>query len=136
MKNKKEYLLVFSIVFVGVVTIFCGKPCMAEPPKIDCAIEPSVVKQGEAITVKVESEEQLKSLRVFIKQPKISSAPLVVQNIIGRKCIAVDMKREKGNQYVGRVDTSDLALGEATIKTYATNLKKEHAANIVAVKIK
>jgi hypothetical protein len=46
------------------------------------------------------------------------------------------MKREKGNQYVGRVDTSDLALGEATIKTYATNLKKEHAANIVAVKIK
>ena len=135
MKDKKRYVLVFFLVFVGVVLILFSKPCTADSPKIDCAIEPSIVQQGETITVQVESEEQLKSLRVFLKQPKISSAPLVVQNIIGRKCIAVDMKKEKGNQYVGRVDTSDLGPGEALIKTYATNLNKEHATKTVAVKI-
>jgi hypothetical protein len=136
MKDKKQCLLVFCIVFVGVVTIFFSKPCIADSPKIDCAIEPCVVQQGEAIKVKVESEEQLKSLRVFLKQPKICSAPLVVQNIIGRKCIAVDMKKEEGNQYVGYVDTSDLGPGEAVIKTYATNLDKEHATKTVAVNIR
>jgi hypothetical protein len=135
MKDKKRYVLVFFVVFVGVVVILFYKPCTAESPRIDCAIEPSIIQQGETITVKVESEEQLKSLRVFLKQPKISSAPLVVQNIIGRKCIAVDMKKEEGNQYVGHVDTSGLGPGEAMIKTYATNLNKEHATKTVAVKI-
>ncbi|MDY6954625.1 MAG: hypothetical protein SWE60_24240 [Thermodesulfobacteriota bacterium] len=108
---------------------------MGESPKIDCAIAPSVVEQGKAITIKVESGEELKSLRVFLKQPKISSAPLVVQNMIGRKCIAVDMKKGEGNQYVGHVDTSDLARGDAIVKAYATSLNKEHATNIMAVKI-
>jgi len=136
MRNKNECLLAFSTLFLGVVIIFCVQPCMADSPKIDCAIEPSAVDQGEAITIKVESEEELKSLRVFLKQPKISSAPLVVQNMIGRKCIAVDMERGEGNQYVGRVDTCDLAPGDAIIKAYATNLNKEHATDIVAVKIK
>jgi len=136
MTDKKNYLLVFFALFVGGATIFCSQPCVADSPKIDCAIEPCVVEQGDAITIKVESEEELKSLKVFLKQPKISSAPLVVQNIMGRKCIAVDMEKGEGNQYVGRINTSDLAPGEAVVKTYATNLNKEHATNIVAVKIK
>jgi hypothetical protein len=136
MQGNKSYRLVFFTLCVGVVTIFCSQPCVADSPRIDCAIEPSVVQQGGEITIKVESEEELKSLRVFLKQPKISGAPLVVQNMIGRKCIAVDMERAEGNQYVGRVKTCDLAPGEAIVKTYATNLNKEHATNIAAVKIK
>jgi len=136
MKDKKKGFMVFGIVLVGMVAVFCSTPCIADSPKICCAIEPSAVEQGQKITVKVDSEEELKSLRVFLKQPKTASAPLVVQNIIGRKCIAVDMEKCEGNQYVGHVDTSDLAPGEAIIKTYATNLNKEHATNIAAIKIK
>jgi len=135
MRDKKKCFMVFGIVLVGMVAVIYSTPCIADSPKIDCAIEPSVVEQGDAITIKVESEEELKSLQVFLKQPKISSAPLVVQNIIGRKCIAVDMEKGEGNQYVGHVDTCDLAPGEAIIKTYATNLDKEHATNIAAIKI-
>ena len=134
---KNEYVSFFCVIFVGMVVILCSKPCVADPPGIDCTVEPSAVEQGEAIKVEVESDEQLDSLKVFLKQPKCSSnAPLVIQNMIGRECIAIDMKREKGNKYVGHVDTSDLMPGEAVIKAYATDLDKEHATDILAVEIK
>jgi hypothetical protein len=135
MKNKKAYLSVFCAVFAGLMTIILSQPCIADPPKIDCAVEPCTAERGEAIVVRVESEEQLNSLKVFLKQPKICSAPLVVQDMIGTKCIAIDMKREEGNKYVGRIDTSDLRPGEAIIKTYATSLNKEHATKALAVNI-
>ena len=135
MKNKKAYLSVFCAGFAGLLTFIYSAPCIADPPKIDFAVESSAVQRGEAIVVKVESEEQLNSLKVFLKQPKISSAPLVVQNMMGTKCIAIDMKRKEGNKYVGHIDTSDLRPGEAIIKTYATSLNKEHATKALAVNI-
>jgi hypothetical protein len=103
--------------------VSCTTPCVADPPKIDCTLEPFSINEGDTITVKVQSDEQLKSLRVFLKQPKCSSkGPLVVQNMMGRECIAIDMKRKKGNNYVGHIDTSDLIRGEALIKAYATDI--------------
>jgi hypothetical protein len=136
MKFKNAYLSFFCIILVGIVVILHSKPCVAEPPKIDCTVEPCAVKQGKVITVKVESDEQLKALKVFLKQPRISSAPMIVQDMIGRKCIEIDMKREKGNKHVGCIDTSDLIPGGAVIKTYATNLDKEHATHIIPIKIR
>jgi hypothetical protein len=82
-----------------------------------------------------ECDEELKSLKVFLKQPKISNAPVVFQDMIGKKCIAVEMNKEKGNKYVGRIDTSDLILGDAVVKVYATDLDKEYATHIVPIKI-
>lgn len=136
MKNKRVYLTVCCAMVAGFLTLCYSTPCIADPPKIDCAVEPSAVTRGDAIVVSVESEDQLNSLRVFLKQPKVSSAPLVVQNMMGRKCIAIDMKREEGNTYVGRIDTADLRPGEAIIKTYATGVNKEHATNVLPVNIK
>lgn len=160
MKFKNAYLSFFCIILVGIVVILHSKPCVAEPPKINCTVEPCAVKQGKAITVnpktqsegicsescavkqgraitvKVESDEQLKALKVFLKQPRISSAPMIVRDMIGRKCIEIDMKREKGNKHVGCIDTSDLIPGEAVIKAYATNLDKEHATHIIPIIIR
>ena len=134
---KNGYLSLFCAIFLGLVVILYGKPCVGDPPKIDCTVAPCAVEQGEPIKVEVESDEQLKSLKVFLKQPKCSSNnPLVVQNMLGKECIAIDMKREKGNKYVGHIDTSDLIPGEAVIKAYATNLDKEHATDMLAVQIK
>ena len=136
MKLKNAYLSFFCVILVGMVVILSSKPCVADPPKIDCTVEACAVKQGEAITVTVESDEQLNALKVFLKQPRISSAPMIVQDMIGSKSIAIDMRREKGNKYVGSIDTSDLIPGEAVIKAYATDLDKEHATHIIPVKIK
>jgi hypothetical protein len=134
---KNGYLSLFCAIFLGLVVIFYSEPCVGDPPRIDCTVASTGVKQGEPIKVEVESDEQLKSLKVFLKQPKCSSNnPLVVQNMMGKECIAIDMKREKGNKYVGHIDTSDLIPGEAVIKAYATDLDKEHATDVLAVQIK
>jgi hypothetical protein len=92
--------------------------------------------QGKTITVVAESSEELKCLKAYLKQPKISNAPIVVQDMIGKKCIAIEMEREKGNKYVGRIDTSDLMPGDATVKLYPTDLDKEYSIHTVSIKIK
>lgn len=60
---------------------------------------------------------------------------MMFQNMNSKKCIAIEMKREKEGRYVGRIDTSDLIQGEAFVKVYATDLDKEHATRIVPVNI-
>jgi hypothetical protein len=45
------------------------------------------------------------------------------------------MKKEKGNRYVGHINTSDLTPGEATVKVYATDLDKEYATHIFPIRI-
>ena len=120
---KNAYLSLFCAILVGIVVIFYGKPCVGEPPKIDCTVASRAVKQGEPIKVEVESDEQLKSLKVFLKQPQ-------------SKCIPIYVKREKRNKYVGHIDTFNLIPGEAVIKVYATDLDEKHAMDILAVQIK
>ncbi len=136
MKYKNVYVSFVFIMLIAIMVTFYAKPCAADPAKIDCTVEPSGVEQGKTITVVAESSEELKSLKAYLKQPKISNAPKVVQDMIGKKCIAIEMNREKGNKYVGRIDTSDLMPGDATVKLYATDLDKEYATHTVPVKIK
>lgn len=134
-KNKNVYVSISSIIFMAIMVILYTKPCAANPPKIDCTVEPCAIEQGNMIIVVAESDKKLKSLKVFLKQPKNSNAPMVFQNMISKKCIAIEMEREKEGKYVGRIDTSDLIQGEAFVKVYATDLDKEYATRIVPVNI-
>lgn len=134
-KNKNVYVSFSLIIFMAMMVILYTKPCAANPPQIDCTVEPCATEQGNTITVVAESDEKLKSLKVFLKQRKNSNTPMIFQNMISRKCIAIEMKRDKEGRYVGRIDTSDLIQGEAFVKVYATDLDKEHATRIVPVSI-
>ena len=135
MNSKNVFVSFVFIMCIAAAVILCAEPCAAESPKIDCTVEPSGVEQGKTITIVAECDEELKSLKVFLKQPQISNAPMVVQDMVGKKCVAIEMKKEKGNRYVGRIDTSDLIQGEAFVKVYATDLDKEYATRIVPVSI-
>jgi 3-deoxy-D-arabino-heptulosonate 7-phosphate (DAHP) synthase len=120
---------------MAMMVILYTKPCAANPPKIDCTVEPCGVEQGNTITVVAESDKELKCLKAFLKQRKNSNTPMMFQNMISKKCIAIEMKREKEGRYVGRIDTSDLIQGEAFVKVYATDLDKEYATRIVPINI-
>ncbi len=133
-KNKNVYVSFSLIIFMAMMVILYTKPCAANPPKIDCTVEPCAIEQGNTITVVAESDKELKSLKVFLKQPESSLAPMYA-DMSSKKCIAIKMKKEKGNRYVGHINTSDLTPGEATVKVYATDLDKEYATSTVPVKI-
>lgn len=136
MKSKNVYVSFAFIMFIAMTVILYAKPCAADAFKIDCTVEPGAVEQGnKTITVVAECNEELKSLKVFLKQPRMSNAPMVVQDMIGKKCIAIEMKRDKENRYVGHIDTSDLIPGEAVVKVYGTGLDKQHSTRIIPIKI-
>ena len=134
MKSENVYVSFVFIMFIAMAVIIYAKPCVADPPKIGCTVEPSGVEQGKTITVVAESDKELKCLKAFLKQPEGSLAPMYA-DMSGKKCIAIKMKKEKGNRYVGHINTSDLTPGEATVKVYATDLDKEYATSTVPVKI-
>jgi len=134
MKSENVYVSFVFIMFIAMAVIIYAKPCVADPPKIGCTVEPSGVEQGKTITVVAESDKELKCLKAFLKQPESSLAPMYA-DMSSKKCIAIEMKREKEGRYVGRIDTSDLIQGEAFVKVYATDLDKEYATRIVPVSI-
>lgn len=104
-----------------------GKVSVVSPPKIDLALE----KQGEKVTVVAECDEQLEALKVFVKEPAISSdAPITVQSLYAREAIPLEMRYEKGgksgHRYIGNFDTSSVMSGKVTVKAVAIGLDKEH----------
>ena len=129
MKSENVYVSFVFIMFIAMAVIIYAKPCAADPPEICCTVE-----QGKTITVVAESDKELKCLKAFLKQPESSLAPMYA-DMSSKKCIAIKMKKEKGNRYVGHINTSDLTPGEATVKIYATDLDKKYATNTVPVKI-
>ena len=134
MKSENMYVSFVFIMFIAMAVIVYAKPCAADPPKICCTVEPSGVEQGDTITVVAESDKELKTLQAFLKQPESSLAP-VYADMSSRKCVAIKMEKEKGNRYVGHINTSDLTPGEAIVKVYASDLNKEYATDTVTVKV-
>jgi hypothetical protein len=124
------------VILVSTIVILYSGPSLADPPKIHCTVKPSAVEQGDIITVMAESDKRIEVLRVFIKEPQISDAPMTIQSGTGSRTIAVDMRQEKGNRYVGHIDTSDLRPGEAVIELYGTDSGKEHAIGSIPVRIR
>lgn len=106
-----------------------GKVSVTCPPRIDVATQPSFIRSGEMVRVTAKSDEKLDTLRVFVKQPGIET-----------RAVAVKMDYDEGSEfpyrYTGIVDTSDLTVGRAMLKIYATDLAGEKTAHTTSLGIR
>lgn len=106
-----------------------GKLKLICPPRIDVAVEPSIVKLGGKVRVMTKCDEILETLKVFLRQPGIET-----------KAVVAKMDYEKGSEfpyrYVSNIDTSDLSAGKAVLKICATDLTGEQKVRTTSLEVR